>query len=91
MNRAIVSCAGIVAAMSGLMAPSAVAQQYPERPIRKIVPFAAGSATDTSARLYAAELTKLLGQQVIPDNRPGAGGAIGMQFLAKAAPDGYTE
>lgn len=90
MNRAIVSHAGIVAAMSGLMVGSATAQQYPERPIRMIVPFAAGSATDTSARLYAAELSKQLGQQVIPDNRPGAGGAIGMQFLAKAAPDGYT-
>ena len=90
MNRAIFSYAGIVAAMSGLMVASAAAQQYPERTIRMIVPFAAGSATDTSARLYAAELSKQLGQQVIPDNRPGAGGAIGMQFLAKAAPDGYT-
>lgn len=90
MARSVASRAAIVVAMSGVMVASATAQQYPERPIRMIVPFAAGSATDTSARLYAAELTKQLGQQVIPDNRPGAGGAIGMQFLAKAAPDGYT-
>jgi len=64
--------------------------QYPERPVRMIIPFAAGSATDTSARLYAAELSKQLGQQIIPDNRAGAGGALGMQALVKAAPDGYT-
>jgi tripartite-type tricarboxylate transporter receptor subunit TctC len=55
-----------------------------------IVPFASGSSTDTSARLYAAELSKQIGQQVIPDNRAGAGGAIGMQALVKSAPDGYT-
>lgn len=66
------------------------AAQYPERTIRMIVPFAAGSATDTSARLYAAELSKQLGQQVVPDNRAGAGGTVGMQVLVKAPPDGYT-
>lgn len=71
-------------------AQAAFAQAYPERAIRLIVPFATGSATDSSARLYAVELSRQLGQQVIPDNRPGAGGAIGMQALAKAAPDGYT-
>jgi tripartite-type tricarboxylate transporter receptor subunit TctC len=69
---------------------TATAADYPDRPIRLIIPFAAGSATDTSARLYAVELSKQMGQQFIPDNRPGAGGAIGMQQLAKAAADGYT-
>lgn len=90
MIRTITSSTSIALVLSGFMTAPVTAQQYPERPIRIIVPFAAGSATDTSARLYAAELTKQLGQQVIPDNRPGAGGAIGMQFLAKSTPDGYT-
>ena len=66
------------------------AQNYPTKPIRMIVPFASGSATDTSGRLYAVELSKQMGQQVVPDNRAGAGGAIGMQALVKSAPDGYT-
>lgn len=80
-----------VAVWAAMFAVSATAQQaYPNRPIRMIVPFAAGSATDTSARLYATELSKQIGQQVVPDNRAGAGGAIGMQALVKAAPDGYT-
>lgn len=69
---------------------TAIAADYPTRSIRMLIPFASGSATDTSARIYANELSKQLGQQVVADNRPGAGGAIGMQLLAKAAPDGYT-
>ncbi len=64
--------------------------EYPDAPIRLIIPFASGSATDTSARIYAAALSKQLGQQVVPDNRPGAGGAIGLELLARAAPNGYT-
>lgn len=77
-------------ALGLIPAAASVHAQYPERPIRLIVPFATGSATDTSARLYAVELSRLLAQQVIADNRPGAGGAIGMQLLAKATADGYT-
>ena len=64
--------------------------EYPEAPIRLIIPFASGSATDTSARIYATALSKQLGQQVVPDNRPGAGGAIGLELLARAAPNGYN-
>ena len=64
--------------------------EYPETPIRLIIPFASGSATDTSARIYAIALSKQLGQQVVPDNRPGAGGAIGLELLARALPNGYT-
>ena len=80
-----------VAAWLALFVVNATAQQaYPNRAIRMIVPFASGSATDTSARLYAVELSKQIGQQIVPDNRAGAGGAIGMQALVKAAPDGYT-
>lgn len=78
------------AAVLAIVALGPAAAQYPDRTIRMIVPFAAGSATDTSARLYATELAKQLGQQVVPDNRAGAGGTVGMQALVKAAPDGYT-
>jgi tripartite-type tricarboxylate transporter receptor subunit TctC len=81
-----------LAVLAGSIGPigCALAAEFPERPIRLIIPFAAGSATDVSARLYSAELSKLLGQQLIADNRAGAGGTIGMQALAAAPPDGYT-
>ena len=66
------------------------AAQYPDRPIRLIVPQAAGSATDTVARILGAELAKELGQQVVIDNRPGGALTIGLDLTAKADPDGYT-
>ena len=66
------------------------AAQFPERPIRLIVPQAAGSATDNIARLVAPEMAKALGQAVIVDNRPGGALTIGIDAVAKAAPDGYT-
>jgi len=69
---------------------SAAAAEFPNKPIRLVIPFAAGSATDVSARLFASELSRQMGQQVVADNRAGAGGAIGMQALASAAPDGYA-
>lgn len=68
----------------------AQAQDYPTKPIRLIAPFPAGSGPDANAREIAGELTKLLGQSVIVENRPGAAGQIGMEAAAKAAPDGYT-
>ncbi len=64
--------------------------QYPDRPIRFIVPQAPGSATDTVARILAPEMSKQLGQQVVVDNRPGGALTIGIDLVAKAAPDGYT-
>jgi tripartite-type tricarboxylate transporter receptor subunit TctC len=64
--------------------------EYPDRPIRFIVPSAAGGAADINARLLAAELAKLVGQQIVVDNRPGAAGSIGMELIARAVPDGYT-
>jgi tripartite-type tricarboxylate transporter receptor subunit TctC len=69
---------------------TAAAAQYPDRPIRLIVPQAAGSATDTVARILGAELAKELGQQIVVDNRPGGALTIGLDLTAKAEPDGYT-
>src|SRR5215470_6246768 len=66
------------------------AAEYPDKPIRLVVPQAAGSATDTVARLLATELGRELGQQVIVDNRPGGALTIGLDVTAKAEPDGYT-
>jgi tripartite-type tricarboxylate transporter receptor subunit TctC len=66
------------------------AQDYPSRPIRIIAPFGPGTATDTVARVIAAELSNRTGQSVVVDNKPGAEGQIGAQMAAAAAPDGYT-
>jgi tripartite-type tricarboxylate transporter receptor subunit TctC len=72
------------------MVAAAPAADYPDHPIRFIVPQAAGSATDTVARILATELSKDLGQQVIVDDRPGGALTIGLDLVAKSPPDGYT-
>lgn len=68
----------------------AQAQSYPTRPIRIIIPLAAGGGTDTLTRIMSPKLSEALGQQIIVDNRPGAGTIIGTEAAVKAAPDGYT-
>lgn len=68
----------------------AMAQQYPTKPVRVIVPFAPGGGSDITARQFSAKLTEYLGQQFAVDNRGGAGGLIGMELTAKAPADGYT-
>ncbi len=72
------------------MFASAAAAQYPDQPIQLIVPQAAGSATDTVARMLAAALGEEIGQQVVVDDRPGGALTVGLDLIAKSPPDGYT-
>ena len=80
--------AGAVAAPA--VAKLARAQSYPARPVKVIVPVAAGGANDTTARLFAQKLSESLGQQFYVENMPGAGGNLGIAATARAAADGYT-
>ncbi|MEP9355836.1 tripartite tricarboxylate transporter substrate binding protein [Xanthobacter sp. KR7-65] len=83
---------GLLAAFCATLAlaTSAVAQSYPDRPLKLIMPFGAGSASDSIARIVADGLGPRLGQRIVVENRPGAGGNNGTAAAAKAAPDGYT-
>jgi len=88
--NAISSCAALAAAVA-LLAPAPVlAQQYPAKPVKIIVPFAPGGGTDFIARFIAQQLSASLGQQFIVENKPAAGGLIGVETGIRSAPDGYT-
>ena len=82
--------ASAVLALAGFSSASALAQGWPSKPIKFIVPFAPGSATDQIARVFSAKLSESLGQPVIVENKPGVNGMLGAADVAKAAPDGYT-
>ncbi|MEY2683665.1 MAG: hypothetical protein RJA09_809 [Pseudomonadota bacterium] len=79
-----------VLALAACGATSALAQNYPDKPIKAVVPFAAGSATDQIGRAFAQKMQEALGQPVVIDNKPGVNGMLGADAVAKATPDGYT-
>jgi tripartite-type tricarboxylate transporter receptor subunit TctC len=76
--------------IAALVSPPALAQAFPSKPVRLVVPFSPGGATDTFARMAAADMTKSLGQQVIVENRPGAGTTIAAEFVARSPADGHV-
>jgi tripartite-type tricarboxylate transporter receptor subunit TctC len=82
--------AALAATLATALSCSALAQTYPNKPIRAIVPFAAGSATDQIGRAFAEKMAAALGQPVVIDNKPGANGMLGADVVAKAPADGYT-
>jgi tripartite-type tricarboxylate transporter receptor subunit TctC len=88
MNNGLKIAAALLALLT--MASAASAQAWPTRPIKVIIPFSAGSATDTMSRPVLEQLSKQLGQPIVVENRPGGGGTIGMGAVAKSDPDGYT-
>ena len=88
MKRIIGSMMALI--LGAVVSPSAPAQAFPAKSIRLIVPFPPGGPNDVFARISAAEMTKSVGQQVIVENRPGAGTTIAGEFVSKAPPDGYT-
>src|SRR5882672_8548351 len=78
-------------ALLGMLAcGGALAQDYPQRPVRMIVGLPAGGSTDVMARIVSAKLSDRLGRQVVVDNRPGANGTIAIQLVVNSQPDGYT-
>jgi hypothetical protein len=85
-----VACSALLALTGVAVARTAIAQEYPTRPITYIMPFAGGSASDVVSRIMLNKMSKSMGQPIIVDNRPGAGGNIGTAIGAKAAPDGNT-
>lgn len=89
MRRALAAFACLLAAFCAAAPGSVSGQGYPSRPIRLVVPFSPGAGTDAISRILAQKLAESLGQSIVVDNRPGAGGTIGTEIVAKAQGDGY--
>ena len=96
MRQKILQCVGVTLCFSFMSIPvfaqstTAAIKNYPDKPIKLVIPFPPGGATDVIGRIMAQELSKSLNQQVIPDNRAGDSGNIGADMVAKSPPDGYT-
>ncbi len=90
MRNFFAAMACCVAALFVAGAPLAQAQAYPSKPIRFILPFPPGGGTDILGRIFAQKLSEQVGQPVVPENRPGAGGNVGMEYATRQAPDGYS-
>src|SRR5829696_5069884 len=88
--RALIACCVSLLLVVLPVHPAQAQSAYPNRPITIVVGFSAGGSTDIVARLIGEELRKSLGQSVVVENKPGAGGSIGAELVAKAKPDGYT-
>ncbi|HVX75458.1 MAG TPA: tripartite tricarboxylate transporter substrate binding protein [Bradyrhizobium sp.] len=86
----IALCAAVLVFMSSISLMPASAQTYPDRPITLVIPFAPGGSTSIVGRIIADKMAQLLGQGIVVDNRPGAGGTVGTKYVAKSEPDGYT-
>lgn len=89
-KHCIAVLAALLFAAAGTAGAAGAQQQWPSKPVRMIVPFFSGSASDVLGRIVAQRLTEIYGQQFVVDNRPGAGGLIGGELTRSAAPDGYT-
>ena len=83
-------CGLLLACLLGVLSASCFAQNYPDKPIKLIIPYTPGGGTDTVGRMLAEKISTDLKWTILVDNKPGAGGNIGMDLVAKAKPDGYT-
>ena len=90
MNRTVNTGLTLFAALAALASGSAQGQAYPSKPIKIVIPFVAGGASDIVGRAIGSKFQGILGQPAVVENKPGANGAIAAEFVAKAEPDGYT-